>query len=487
VTLDIDRFNYNWIGGQKVQLRETLDVRNPADSSVVGRVPNAGADEAAQAVDAAHSAFGTWSRMIPVERAQFLHAWADNVLQRKDELAQLLSLEQGKPVSEAAGELAASVEFVRWYAEEGRRVYGEVIPSSRVGQRMLVLRQPVGVVGLITPWNFPAAMVLRKMSPALAAGCTVVLKPAKQTPLIAIALAECLVETGIPAGVVNLITGDAASISDTLLAHPSVRKISFTGSTEVGKSVMRRAADTVKKLSLELGGNSPAIVFPDADLDQAAAAILDNKFENCGQVCNGINVVYAHQAVANALVQRLAEGAKRMVVGPGTTPGVQMGPLIDENALNKVASLVSDAVAKGAVVHTGGHRLTAYRGGSFYAPTVLSGVTRAMAISHEEVFGPVCPVLTFTSEAEVLHSSNDTPYGLAAYVFTRDIGRVYRVAEGLEVGMVAVNGTSLSFPQAPFGGIKESGQGREGGHHGIEDYLETKFVSLTLTEGEEES
>jgi succinate-semialdehyde dehydrogenase / glutarate-semialdehyde dehydrogenase len=478
----VDDWNHNWIDGEKVRAEKSIEVTNPADGTVVGHVPHVGQDETTRAIDAAWRAFAGWSRMLPVDRARYLHAWADNILARQNEFAQLMSLEQGKPVAEAAGEINASVGFIRWYAEEGRRVYGEVIAPSRVLQRITVLRQPVGVVGLITPWNFPAAMVLRKMSPALAAGCTVVLKPAKQTPLIAIALIDCLIETGIPAGVVNVVTGDAGVISDALLADPRVRKVSFTGSTEVGKSVMRRAADTVKRLSLELGGNAPAIVFPDADLDLAAAAILDNKFENCGQVCNGINLVYAHSSIAEALANRLAEGAAKIHVGHGQQSGVQMGPLIDANALRKVEDLVHDAVTKGAHVKTGGQRLTQFDNGNFYAPTVLTGVTRDMDLAHDEVFGPVCPVLTFESEAEVLAKSNDTPYGLSAYVFTRDVGRVYRMAEGLDVGMVAVNSTSLSFPQAPFGGIKESGQGREGGHHGIDDYLEYKFVSLTLPE-----
>ncbi|MFC4767487.1 NAD-dependent succinate-semialdehyde dehydrogenase [Effusibacillus consociatus] len=475
-------WNFMWIDGQKVKSANSFEVRNPATGEVIGWVPKGGEAETTQAIEAAARAFPKWSKLPAKERAHYLQDWADRILLHQQELAHLLTLEQGKPFAESMGEIAGAADFIRWYAEEGKRAYGELIPPSRTAQRILVMRQPVGVAGLITPWNFPAAMVTRKAAPALAAGCTVVLKPAKQTPQIAIALFQHLMDTGIPEGTANLVTGDAAAIGDTLLTDPRIRKISFTGSTEVGKKLMRQAADQVKRLSLELGGNAPVIVFPDADLEKAVDAIIDNKFENCGQVCNGINAIYAHIEILEQLSKKIAERVQQLKVGNGTVPGVQVGPLIDEAARQKVEALVAEAVEKGARVLTGGHRLEAgqFQDGTFYAPTVLDRVTRQMAIAHEEIFGPVAPILSFATEEEVLSYSNATPYGLAAYVFTRDVGRVFRMSEGLEFGMVAVNGTSLSVPQAPFGGIKESGTGREGGHHGLEEYLEYKYVALTL-------
>ncbi|WP_018131026.1 NAD-dependent succinate-semialdehyde dehydrogenase [Effusibacillus pohliae] len=480
--LAADRWNFLWINGEKVTLTKMIEVQNPATGEVVGHVPLGGEAETRRAVEAAWRAFSKWSKLPPHERAGYLQDWADRILANRDELALLLTLEQGKPLAEARGEIEGAAAFVRWYAEEAKRAYGEWIPASHSDRRILVIRQPVGVAGLITPWNFPAAMVARKAAPALAAGCTVMLKPAKQTPQIAIALFEHLMDTGIPAGAANLVTGDSAAIGGALLSDRRVRKISFTGSTEVGKHLMRQAADQVKRLSLELGGNAPAIVFPDADLDRAADAIVANKFENCGQVCNGINVIYAHGEIAEALTETIVSRVQALRVGNGLEPGVAVGPLIDETALRRVEALLADAAAKGARVRTGGARLTdgPYRNGTFFAPTVLDRVTRGMALAHEEIFGPVAPVITFETEAEVLAHANDTPYGLAAYVFTRDISRVFRMSESLEFGMVAVNGTSLSVPQAPFGGIKESGTGREGGHHGLQEYLEYKYVAMTL-------
>ncbi|GAX89048.1 NAD-dependent succinate-semialdehyde dehydrogenase [Effusibacillus lacus] len=476
------KWNFMWIFGQKVTLPVTVAVRNPATGEVTGHVPKGGQAETTLAIEAAWRSFPQWSRMPAKDRAVYLLDWADRILDNREELAALLTQEQGKPLAEARGEIEGAAEFVRWYAEEGKRAYGELIPASRPRQRILVMRQPVGVAGLITPWNFPAAMVTRKAAPALAAGCTVVLKPAKQTPQIAVALFQHLMDTGIPAGVANLVTGDAVAIGGALLSDPRVRKISFTGSTEVGKNLMRQAADQVKRLSLELGGNAPVIVFPDADLDKAANAIVSNKFENCGQVCNGINVIYVHKEIAGPLTEKIVTLVKRLKIGNGMDPEVTMGPLIDETARAKVEAYVADAVEKGARVRTGGYRLETggCQFGSFYAPTVLEGVTREMALTREEVFGPVAPVVEFESEEEVLAYSNETSFGLAAYFFTRDTSRVFRMAEGLEFGMVAVNGTSLSVPQAPFGGIKESGTGREGGHHGLEDYMEYKYVALTL-------
>ncbi|TVY05411.1 NAD-dependent succinate-semialdehyde dehydrogenase [Paenibacillus cremeus] len=480
----LERWNFAWVNGEPVRLAQSFEIVNPATGEQVGRAPKGGKKLTLQAIDAASEAFQTWGRTLPEERARVLHGWADRLLQHQAELALLMSLEQGKPLEEAEGEIEGSARFIRWYAEEAKRIYGETLPGSRAQQRIMVWRQPVGVVGMITPWNFPAAMVARKVAPALAAGCTVVLKPAKQTPLIAIAMFAQLIASGLPPGVANLVTGDAAAIGDTLLGDRRVRKISFTGSTEVGKRIMQKAADQVKRLSLELGGNAPVIVFADADLDLAAEAIVSNKFENCGQVCNGINVIYAQREIQAALCDKIAARVRSLKVGLGTEPGVQMGPLIDEPARAKVTQLVADAKAKGAQVITGGHCIegAAYERGYFYAPTVLAGVTADMALTQEEIFGPVAPIASFDEEQEVLDRCNETPYGLAAYVFTRNLSRIYRMSEGLEFGMVAVNGTSLSVPQAPFGGIKESGMGREGGHHGLDEFLELKYVSLTLVE-----
>ncbi|MBA4494586.1 NAD-dependent succinate-semialdehyde dehydrogenase [Paenactinomyces guangxiensis] len=475
-------FNRYWINGEKGTLNQTIEVINPATGQVIGKVPCGGEELAHHAVEAAWKAFPDWAGRPAKERSVYLQAWADKILNHRTELAALLSVEQGKPIAEARGEIEGAAEFVAWYAEEAKRVYGEIIPASRPNQRISVLRQPVGVAALITPWNYPAAMVTRKAAPALAAGCTVVLKPAKETPLIAIALFDLLMETGLPGGAANLVTGEASKIGNAWMADERVRKISFTGSTEVGKKLMRRAAYHVKRVSLELGGNAPAIVFADADPDQAAAAIVDNKFENCGQMCNGINLIYAHQEIAQSLSEKIVERARQLKVGDGSEQGTQVGPLINESARKKVDSLVQDAIAKGAQVLLGGHALTdgVYQHGTFYAPTVLTGVDDGMNLTKEEVFGPVAPILSFANEDEVVKRCNQTRYGLAAYLFTRDLGRVHRVSEALEFGMIGVNGTSLSVPQAPFGGMKESGIGREGGHHGLEEFLELKYISMVL-------
>lgn len=475
-------WDYLLIGGKPLTLARKMAVWNPATGKLAGQVPNAGREETIRAIDAAAAAFPDWAKLPARERSRYLADWAERLERDAVRLASLITSEQGKPLQEAVDEIYGSADFIRWYAEEGKRAYGETIPGSRAKQRIIVMKQPVGVVGMITPWNYPAAMVARKAAPALAAGCSVVIKPASQTPQIAIALIQHLVDTGIPPGVVNVVTGFASEIGEALLTDSRVRKISFTGSTQVGKDIMRRAADQVKRLSLELGGNAPVIVFPDADLQQAAQAIISNKFENCGQMCNGINVIYAHESVLAELTERITSLVRGLRIGPGTEEGVQVGPLIDESALNRVERLVADAVKQGAQVTTGGYRLRAQglEQGHFYAPTVLAKVTRQMAIAHEEIFGPVAPIVSFQTEEQVLDWVNDTPYGLAAYFFTKDVGRVYAISEALQFGMVAINGTSLSVPQAPFGGIKESGSGREGGHHGLEEYLELKYVALTL-------
>lgn len=475
--------NYNWINGEKVILSETKDVMNPANGEVIGQVPNAGEKEAQQAIEAAHSAFSSWAALTPKERGSYLLAWADALVDSSDELAAILTEEQGKPLAEAKGEIEGCAEFLRWYAEEGKRVYGETIPGASANQRIMVIRQPVGVCALITPWNFPGAMIARKTAPALAAGCTVIAKPAGETPRIAIAIFEKLMETGIPKGVVNLITGHSSTIANVWLSDERVKKLSFTGSTEVGKQLMSQSSDQVKRISLELGGNAPVIVFPDANLDLAADAIVSNKFENCGQMCNGINVIFVHRDIQQQLTDKIVSRVQELTVGEGTADGVSIGPLINSGAVDNVEHLVADATIKGARVLTGGERRSG--SGHFYTPTVLADVTKDMKMAHEEVFGPVAPILTFEKESDVISFTENDPYGLAAYFFTRDVSRVYRVSEKLDVGMVGVNGTQLSVPQAPFGGIKESGMGREGGHYGLDGFLELKYISLTLEDENE--
>jgi succinate-semialdehyde dehydrogenase / glutarate-semialdehyde dehydrogenase len=485
MNIDPNQWNYMWIHGEKVTLDEWSGVRNPANGQVIGHVPRGSRDWAVRAIDAASAAFPAWSKLPGQERSIYLEGWAMRLAAHRDELAALLSLEQGKPVEEAKGEIDGCVLFIKWYAEEAKRVQGDVLPGYRSTQRIMVWRQPMGVVGMITPWNFPAAMIARKAAPALAAGCTVVIKPSGQTPLIAIALLEHLMKTGIPPGTANLVTGPSEEITEVFLSDPRMRKISFTGSTEVGKKVMKGAADQVKRVSLELGGNAPAIVFADADVERAAAAIVDNKFENCGQVCNGINVIYVHRAVVESFTQTLVSQVSKLKVGVGDLPGVQVGPLINASALNQMKELVLDALDHGAQIPCGGYRLQGleFDQGNFFAPTVITNVDDSMRVVHEEIFGPIAPIVVFDHENEVIKNVNKTPYGLAAYFFTKDLSRVYRVSEGLEFGMVGVNGTSLSVPQAPFGGIKESGMGREGGHYGLEEYTDLKYVTMTIEEG----
>ena len=478
----VDR-NAHFIDGEWVTSTSgALDVINPANGEIVGRVPNGGAVQAGKAIEAAYRAQREWAAMTPAERAVYMHAWAARIRDNAVELARILTSEQGKPLSESLEEAEGAALFIEWYAEEGKRAYGETIPALARNKRILVLPQPVGVTALITPWNYPGTMVARKGAPALAAGCTVVLKPASQTPLTAVALVALAQEAGFPAGVINLVTGKSSEIGEEFMTNAKVRKVSFTGSTEVGKLLIRSSAEQVKRLSLELGGNAPFIVFPDADLDAAVAAAVGNKFENCGQMCNGINVIYVHKDVAQKFSRKVTQRVASLKVGSGLEEDVQLGPVIDHRAVAFVDELVQDAVQKGAKVEIGGGCLTEtpYQKGSFYAPTVLTGVTTEMRIAQEEVFGPVAPIVTFSSEEEVLAMANATPFGLAAYVFTKDVRRVFEVSEQLEFGMVGVNSASLSVPQAPFGGIKQSGQGREGGHHGLEEFMEIKYISLTL-------
>jgi succinate-semialdehyde dehydrogenase/glutarate-semialdehyde dehydrogenase len=473
------------IGGQWIDAASgrTFPVNNPATGELVAVVTDAGPQDTAQAVEAAHRAFPEWSTLAAPQRAKLLFKARDLMLERKEALARLLTSEQGKPLVESRGEIEYSAGFVTWYAEEAKRVYGETIPASVAHKRLLVIKQPVGVVAAITPWNFPAAMVMRKIAPALAAGCTVVLKPAEQTPLTAIALFKIFEEAGFPAGVVNLITTlDPSGVGREFLENPLVRMIAFTGSTEVGKLLMRGAADQVKRISLELGGHAPFIVFEDADVDKAVAGAVASKFRNMGQTCICSNRIYVHESVFESFAAKLVARVQQLKMGNGLEEGVYVGPLIDEQGFKKVCTHVEDAVAGGAKVLTGGKPRPdgQFAKGRFFEPTVLTNVRNGMQILEEETFGPVAPLISFRDEAEVIRAANDTRYGLAAYFYSQNVSRCVRVAEQLEYGIIGVNDGSPSVPQGPFGGFKESGVGREGGREGIEEFLEIKFISLGL-------
>ncbi|MEO1198429.1 MAG: NAD-dependent succinate-semialdehyde dehydrogenase [Pseudomonadota bacterium] len=459
-----------WIGGADTP------VINPANGAEVARVPELGAAEATSAVEAAGVAFKTWSKTTAKERFKLLRAWFDLMIAHKDDLGQIMTAEQGKPLAEAKGEIDYAASFVEFYAEEAKRIYGETIPAHKADARIMVIRQPIGVVAAITPWNFPAAMITRKLAPALAAGCTAVCKPAPETPLTALALAELAHRAGIPKGVFNIITGDAPAIGGVMTSHPLVRVVGFTGSTEVGKLLMRQSASTVKRVALELGGNAPFIVFDDADLDSAIQGAMLSKFRNAGQTCVCANRIYVQSGVYDAFAEKFASEAMALKVGDGTDVGVTTGPLINADAVAKVDSHIKDAVGMGAEVVTGGkpHAL----GGNFYEPTVLKNVTTRMLITREETFGPVAPLFKFDTEDEVVAMANDTPAGLAAYFYSRDVGRCFRVAEALEYGIVGVNEGIISTEVAPFGGVKESGLGREGSHHGIEEFVELKYILM---------
>ena len=453
-------------------------VDNPGDGSIVGSVPDMGAAETARAIAAAEAALPAWRALTAKERSRIVRKWHDLIMANVDDLALILTTEQGKPLAEARGEVVYGATFVEWFAEEGKRVYGDTIPSPMSDRRLIVLKQPIGVCAAITPWNFPTAMITRKMAPGLAVGCTFVLKPAEQTPFSALALAELAERAGFPKGVINVITGDAPTIGQVLCASPVVRKVTFTGSTEVGRILMRQSADTIKKLSLELGGNAPFIVFDDADLDAAADGAMASKYRNAGQTCVCANRIYVQEGVYDAFAKKLAERVGKLKVGVGTEAGVTVGPLIDDNAMAKVEEHVADAVAKGARVVSGGKR--SELGGRFYEPTLITGVTKDMKVAREETFGPVAPLFKFKDEAEALAMANATEFGLAGYFYARDVGRVWRVAEGMETGMVGVNVGILANEVAPFGGIKQSGLGREGSKYGVEDFLEIKYVCLGL-------
>ena len=451
-------------------------VENPATGEVIARVPAFGAEETRKAVAEAQKAFKPWSKLIAKDRSKILRKWFDLVLANRDDIAHLITAEQGKPLAEAKGEVEYAASFIEFYAEEARRIYGETIPSHRPDARIIVLKQPIGVVAAITPWNFPAAMITRKVSPALAAGCTAVVKPAGETPLTALALALLAERAGVPKGVLNVITGDPPAIGKVLCEHPDVRFISFTGSTEVGRILLRQSASTIKKVGMELGGNAPFIVFDDADIEAAVEGAIASKFRNTGQTCVCANRIFVQDRIHNEFVSRLSDKVKQLKVGPGTEEGVVQGPLINSDAVAKVERHVADALDKGAKIAIGGKRHSL--GGTYYEPTVITDMNVDMVMTNEETFGPVAPVYRFRDEDEVIALANATPFGLASYFYARDLGRVFRVAEALEYGMVGVNSAVLGVDVAPFGGVKQSGLGREGSRHGIEEYVEIKYLLL---------
>ncbi len=472
------KHNLTWLAGEWVAAdsAKTMVVTNPANGKGFAEVPLMGRAEAARAIVAAESAQKSWKMLTAAARAAILQRWFDLIMLHKEDLAQLLTAEQGKPLAEARGEVNYAASFVAWFAEEAKRVYGEVIPAPMGDRRLLVLKQPIGVTAAITPWNFPIAMITRKAAPALAAGCTMIIKPAEQTPLCAIALAVLAEEAGVPAGVLQVITGDAKQIGAVLCESPVVTKLSFTGSTEVGRILMRQCADTIKKLSLELGGNAPFIVFDDADIDAAVEGALISKYRNAGQTCVCTNRFFVQEAVFDEFAKKLALKVSQLKVGAGNADDVTQGPLIDEAAIAKVENQVADALAKGATLIQGGKRHAL--GGTFFEPTILANVSADALIFREETFGPVAPLFRFKTDDEVIALANRTEFGLASYFFSRDIGRIWRVAEALEYGMVGVNTGMISNEMSPFGGVKQSGLGREGSHHGIDEYLELKYVCM---------
>jgi succinate-semialdehyde dehydrogenase / glutarate-semialdehyde dehydrogenase len=465
--------NGEWVDAMN---RGTIAITNPATGETLGTVPRRGAEETRQAIEAADKALPAWRAKTAKERAQILRKWFDLMMANQDDLAQLMTAEQGKPLAEAKGEIAYAAAFIEWFGEEGKRLYGDTIPAHGTDKRIVVIKEPIGVCAAITPWNFPAAMITRKCGPALAAGCTMVLKPASQTPFSALALCELAERAGVPKGVFSCVTGSAGEIGGEMTSNPTVRKLTFTGSTEIGKLLMEQCAATVKKTSMELGGNAPFIVFDDADIEMAVKGAIASKYRNAGQTCVCANRLLVQDGVYDAFAKRLAEVAGEMKVGNGVENGVVIGPLIDMKAVEKVESHIADALKKGAHVVAGGHRHAL--GGSFFEPTVLADVTTDMIITKEETFGPVAPLYRFKDEHEAIKMANDTEFGLAAYFYSRDIGRIWRVAEALEYGIVGINEGIISTEIAPFGGMKESGIGREGSKYGIEDYLEVKYLCM---------
>ncbi|MCX2523472.1 NAD-dependent succinate-semialdehyde dehydrogenase [Larsenimonas rhizosphaerae] len=466
----------NWVAADS---GEQIEVDNPATGETIARVPRMGEKETLRAIEAAHAAFPAWSARTALERADILNRWYELMMEHQEDLGRLMTLEQGKPKKEAEGEIAYAASFMRWYAEEARRVYGDTIPGAKGNQRIVVLKQPVGVVGAITPWNFPSSMITRKAAAALAAGCPIVIKPASQTPLSATALAVLAERAGVPRGVFNVLPGSAGEIAGAMTSSPMVRKITFTGSTGVGSTLMANAAENIQKISLELGGNAPFIVFEDADLDAAVEGALASKFRNAGQTCVCTNRFLVQSGVINAFCEKLAAAMNReLVVGDGMKEGVTVGPMIDENAVEKMSEHVQDAIDKGGELMLGGQPHS--KGGRFYMPTLINGATSEMKVASEETFGPLAAVFSFDTEDEALTMANDTEYGLAAYFYSRDIGRVWRVAERLEYGMVGINEGLISNAAAPFGGVKASGLGREGSKYGLEEYLETKYLCMNI-------
>jgi succinate-semialdehyde dehydrogenase/glutarate-semialdehyde dehydrogenase len=473
-----------YIDGEWTEAGSSLlsPVYNPATGEILTEVVQGGTTQARLAVEAAYRAFPIWSRTAAEERAVWLRKMYDAIVANADRLGKIMTLEQGKPFEEAKGEVLWGADFLLWYSEEAKRINGEIIPSSRTTQKILVQRQPIGVVAAITPWNFPTSMITRKLAPALAAGCTAVIKPAPDTPLSAIALFEIFDQIGLPKGVVNLVLGDAELIGREFLDNEKVRKISFTGSTKVGKYLLEQSAKQMKKVSLELGGHAPFIIFDDADLDAAVEGLMYNKFQNGGQTCICANRIFVQASVKDAFIAKFTDLLKQLRVGNGMTPGMQMGPLIHAQAVAKVQEHVQDAVAKGATLVYGGSPITEgdYGKGSYFAPTVLADVTPDMKIFNEETFGPVAPFITFETEEEAVRLANFTPYGLASYFYSTNLARTMRVADALEYGMIGINESALGYVQAPFGGIKQSGMGREGGQHGVDDFLEYKYVNLNF-------
>lgn len=467
-----------FIDGQWVAAddQNTVLVTNPATGAVIGSVPNMGQAEALKAVDSSHRALKSWKALTAQARADLLLAWYKLTLEYAKDLARIMTIEQGKPLAEALGEVKYAASFIQWFAEEGKRVYGDVIPTTNVGQRFLVTKEPIGVVAAITPWNFPLAMITRKAAPALAAGCTIIIKPANETPYCALAIAKLAEKAGIPAGVINVITGKSEAIGSVFTSHEKVKKLTFTGSTPVGRLLMQQCAPTIKKLALELGGNAPLIVFEDADLDKAVQGAVLAKYRNAGQTCVCANRIYVHKNVYSAFTEKFVAAVQALKVGNGLDEGTQIGPLINEKALLKAQKLIDEACSKGAEIACGGQRHAL--GQSFFEPTILTGVNQSMEIVSEEIFGPVAPLIAFETDEEVIEQANATIYGLAAYIYTENISRIFKVSEQLEYGMVGMNATAISNEVVPFGGVKQSGVGREGSKYGLEEFMTMKYLCL---------
>ena len=463
-----------FIGGQWVDARDKISVRNPATNEVIATVPRMGAIETAKAIDLASTAFNAWKKSSAKERSTILRRWFDLIMAAQEDLALIMTCEQGKPLAESRGEIAYAASYIEWFAEEAKRVYGDIIPAPTSDRRLLVLKQPVGVCAAITPWNFPAAMITRKVAPALAAGCAIVIKPASQTPLSALALCVLAERAGVPSGLISCVTGSASDIGSEMTSNPIVKKVTFTGSTEIGKLLLKQCADTVKKVSMELGGNAPFIVFDDADLDLAIKGIMVAKYRNAGQTCVCANRIFVQESAYDAFLSKFVEAVGKLKVGNGLSDGISIGPLIDSNAVAKANEHVQDALTKGGKIAIGGEVLE----GNYFSPTIIVDARTDMAIFAEETFSPVAPVFRFSTEEEVIRLANDSPFGLASYFYGKDINRIWRVVEALEFGMVGVNEGLISTEVAPFGGIKESGMGREGSRYGIEDYVEKKYVCI---------